>query len=87
MTDAQGRETHLTPGEFNLLAALARAPDRVLSRAQLLDAIGASDRDASDRAIDIAISRLRKKIEQDARKPRLILTITGYGYKLAGTIR
>lgn len=87
LTDAQGRETHLTPGEFNLLAALARAPDRVLSRAQLLDAIGASDRDASDRAIDIAISRLRKKIEQDARKPRLILTITGYGYKLAGTIR
>lgn len=87
LTGAEGRETHLSPGEFNLLAALARAPDRVLSRAQLLDAISRNDGDPSDRAVDIVISRLRGKIETDPKKPRIILTITGYGYKLAGKIR
>lgn len=85
LSDAKGREAHLTPGEFNLLAALAKSPDRVLSRDHLIDAISKDD-DPSDRAIDIIVSRLRKKIEKDPKKPRLILTITGYGYKLAGKV-
>ena len=57
----------LTPGEFNLLAALAKSPDRVLSRDRLIDAISKND-DPSDRAIDIIVSRLRKKIEKNPKK-------------------
>jgi two-component system torCAD operon response regulator TorR len=57
----------------------------VLSRDRLIDAISKDD-DPSDRAIDIIVSRLRKKIEKNPKKPRLILTITGYGYKLAGKV-
>ena len=87
LKNPRGKETHLTPGEFNILAALAQAPDRVLSRAQLLDAISVEDTEPSDRAIDIFISRLRKKIEKDPKQPRLILTITRHGYKLGRNVR
>ncbi len=82
LKQATGKETHLTPSEFNILTALAKAPDRVLSRSQLLDAVSVDDTGPSDRSIDILISRLRKKIEKNPKKPRLILTITGHGYKL-----
>jgi DNA-binding response OmpR family regulator len=85
-TDANDHYVHLTPGEFNTLAALAKAPGRVLSRDQLLDAISKDDEEPSDRAIDITISRLRKKMEKNPKKPRIILTITGHGYKLAGKV-
>ena len=86
LKEAKGKEVHLSPSEFNILTALAQAPDRVLSRNQLLDAVSKGDNEPSDRAIDIIISRLRKKIEKNPRKPRLILTITGHGYKLAAKV-
>jgi DNA-binding response OmpR family regulator len=85
LTGPDGREMHLTPGEFNLLFALAQSPDRVLSRDQLLDATS-KDGEPTDRAIDIIVTRLRKKIEKDPKKPRLIITITGFGYKLTGKV-
>jgi two-component system, OmpR family, response regulator len=80
-----GRDVALTPGEFNLLAALAKASNRVLSRGFLLDAISQDEDVPSDRMIDVYVSRLRRKIEKTPGKPRLIVTIPGHGYKLAAT--
>ena len=83
---ADGRNVALTRAEFNLLAAFARAPHRVLSRAFLLDAVS-QDADApSDRLIDVLVSRVRKKIEADPKKPRLIVTVVGSGYKFAAEV-
>ena len=78
-----GIEVALTPGEFKLLAALARAPNRVLSRAQLLDATS-SHSEAGERTIDVLVSTLRRKMEEDPRRPKLLVTVTGAGYKLVG---
>ena len=80
-----GRDVALTPGEFNLLAALAKAANRVLSRGFLLDAVSQDADLPSDRMIDVYVSRLRRKIEANPGKPRLIVTIPGHGYKLAAT--
>ena len=77
-----GRRVVLTHHEFELLAALARAAGRVLSREQLMDALKGQDRDAFDRSIDVHISKLRAKIEADARAPRYIKTVRGVGYAL-----
>jgi DNA-binding response OmpR family regulator len=81
LTAADGRQESLTAAEASLLAALLRAPNRVLSRDQL-QGEATMDRDdfPFDRAIDVRISRLRKKIEQDAKAPRLIKTVYGAGY-------
>lgn len=73
----------LTPTEFQLLATLATHPGRVFTRAQLLDAIRAGALDAFDRAIDAHVKNLRRKIEVDPRRPGLILTVYGVGYKCA----
>lgn len=73
----------LTPTEFQLLAALARQPGRVFTRAQLLDAVRGSEVDAFDRAIDAHIKNIRRKIESDSRSPRYVLTVYGIGYKFA----
>jgi DNA-binding response OmpR family regulator len=72
----------LTPVEYDLLLAMARAPGRVKSREQLL--IEAADRDfeAFDRSIDVHISSLRKKLGDDPRSPRFIETVRGAGYRL-----
>lgn len=78
-----GGEVALTGGEFNVLAALAQAPERVLSRDHLLDAVARDDEPPSDRMIDVFISRLRKKIERNPRKPDYIITVPGYGYKFS----
>ena len=77
-----GREVDVTPAEFELLAALARQPGRVFTRAQLLDAIGGAEVDSFDRAIDTHVKNLRRKIERDPRRPRYLLTVHGVGYKL-----
>ncbi len=77
-----GETIPLTSAEFNLLSALVNAPNRVLTRAFLLDAISHDDDGPSERVIDVLISRLRKKIEKDPREPMIILTVVGSGYKL-----
>ena len=76
-------EISLTPSEFNLLAALASAPLRVLSREKLLDAIARKEEAPIDRTIDVLVSRLRRKLEADPRKPQLIVTVPGFGYRFA----
>jgi two-component system, OmpR family, alkaline phosphatase synthesis response regulator PhoP len=78
-----GTPIELTPTEFQLLAALARKPGRILTRAQLLDAVRGGEVEAFDRAIDTHIKNIRRKIEPDSRRPRYILTVYGMGYKFA----
>jgi DNA-binding response OmpR family regulator len=77
-----GRRVVLTHHEFELLTALARAAGRVLSREQLMDALKGQDYEAFDRSIDVHISKLRSKIEKDARAPRYVKTVRGVGYAL-----
>lgn len=77
-----GRRVVLTHHEFELLATLARANGRVLSREQLMDALGGEEHDAFDRSIDVHISKLRAKLERDPRAPRYIKTVRGVGYAL-----
>ena len=78
-----GRRVALTHYEFELLAALARAAGRVLSRTQLLDALKGVEYEAFDRSIDVHVSKLRAKLEADPRAPRYIKTVRGVGYLLA----
>jgi two-component system OmpR family response regulator len=75
-----GRDVALTNGEFNLLAALLSAPERILTRDQLLEASRVYDNEVYDRAIDIQILRLRRKIEEDPAQPKFIVTERGVGY-------
>jgi TolB-like protein/ribosome-associated translation inhibitor RaiA len=81
LVDARGREVSLTRGEFAILVALARRPGQVLSREQLLNAVSGRCADAFDRSIDNLIARLRRKIERHVKKPRIIVTVRGAGYK------
>jgi DNA-binding response OmpR family regulator len=78
-----GRRVVLTHFEFELLALLARAAGRVLSRQQILDALKGEAYEAFDRSIDVHVSNLRQKIEGDPRAPRLVKTVRGVGYVLA----
>ena len=78
-----GRRQSLTAYEFALLAALARAAGRVLSREQLLDALKGTAYEAFDRSIDVHISKLRAKLEANPKEPRYIKTVRGAGYVLA----
>ena len=71
----------LTPTEFQLVAALARQPGRILTRAQLLDVVSADEVETFDRAIDTHIKNIRRKLERDPRDPQYILTVYGLGYK------
>src|SRR3984885_5445422 len=75
-----GEGIALTNGEFNLLAALLAAPERILTRDQLLEASRVYDNEVYDRAIDIQVLRLRRKIEPDPAQPQFIVTERGAGY-------
>lgn len=79
-----GREVALTGYEFALLHALARRAGRVLAREQLMELAGGSAEEAFDRSVDVHVSRLRQKLGDDPRRPRLIKTVRGAGYLLAG---
>jgi DNA-binding response OmpR family regulator len=78
-----GAVIDLTPTEFQLVAALARQPGRVFTRAQLLDAVRGSEVESFERAIDAHIKNIRHKLESDSRSPRYLLTVYGTGYKFA----
>ncbi|PHS78943.1 MAG: DNA-binding response regulator [Rhodospirillaceae bacterium] len=70
----------LSTGEYNLLTVLLERPKHVLNRNQLLDMTRGRSYDAFDRSIDTQVSRLRRKIEDDPKKPELIKTVWGGGY-------
>ena len=76
----RGTEVNLTTGEFDLLAALAGAPGRVLSRDELLEATRNREAGPFDRTIDVQVGRLRRKIEADPQHPELIKSVRGAGY-------
>ena len=78
-----GRAVELTTTEFQLLAALARQPGRIYTRAQLLDAIHGVAFESYERAIDAHVKNIRRKLEPNPRAPRYLLTVYGVGYKLA----
>jgi len=80
LRDQDGIEHPLTTSEFNLLKAFAEHPRRVMTRERLLDLANARDPDAFDRAIDVSITRIRKKVEPDPNHPRIIKTVRGAGY-------
>ncbi|WP_157250812.1 response regulator transcription factor [Nonomuraea typhae] len=77
-----GRPVECTPGEFQLLAAMAAEPERVFTRRQLLEHIHGFDRYITERTVDMHVMNLRKKLEPDPRKPVTLLTVYGVGYKL-----
>jgi len=78
-----GKSIDLTATELQLLTALARYPGRVFTRAQLLDAVHGSDVESFERAIDVHIKNIRRKLERDSRHPQYLLTVYGIGYKFA----
>src|SRR5216684_2359335 len=80
LRDDGGNEYPLAGSELALLKVFAENPKRVLSREQLLDLANARDREAFDRAIDVRITRLRRKIEPDPAHPSVIRTVRGAGY-------
>ena len=79
-------EVALTGGEYDLLVALVERANRVLTRDMLLDLLRGRQAGPFDRAIDVAISRLRRKLEDDGRNAQLIKTVRGGGYVLAATV-
>lgn len=83
LLNPDGVEVPLTGGEFDLLIALAERPNRVLTRDMLLDLLRGRQAGPFDRAIDVAVSRLRRKMEDDGRNPQVIKTVRGGGYVLA----
>ncbi|WP_207536894.1 response regulator [Sabulicella rubraurantiaca] len=82
----QGVEIPLTGGEFDLLTILVERPNRVLTRDMLMDLLHNRQPGPFDRAIDVAVSRLRRKLEDDGRNPSVIKTVRGGGYVLAAPV-
>jgi two-component system OmpR family response regulator len=86
LTDPAGAEIYLTGGEFDLLAAFVRHPRRVLSRDQLLDWTRGRDAQPFDRAIDVQVGKLRRKLEAHPAGEGLVKTVRGGGYCLAASV-
>lgn len=87
LRDKKGYPVPLTAGEFALLLAFARNPNRVLNRDQLLDLVKGREWAAYDRGVDTQVMRLRKKIEADPHQPALIKTVRGAGYVFAAAVK
>lgn len=83
LSRSDGSDVPLLTGDFELLQAFVEHPMRVLTRDQLMDWIKGRSWDALDRSIDVAISRLRRKIEADPSQPTLIKTVRNGGYLFA----
>ncbi|KUN19988.1 XRE family transcriptional regulator [Streptomyces antibioticus] len=79
-----GEPVECTPAEFAILLAMTAEPERVFTRRQLLECTRGIDRASTERAVDVHIMNLRRKIEADPRRPVRLLTVFGVGYKLSG---
>jgi DNA-binding response OmpR family regulator len=82
-----GENLAITSGDFKLLEAFLSNANRVLSRDRLLDLVYENDTPAFDRSIDVRIGRVRKKLGEDPRNPRLIKTVRNDGYIFVGNVR
>ncbi len=80
----EGRPVELTSAEFELLGLLVRSRGRVLTREQIMEKTRGVDWEAYDRSIDVLVSRLRHKLGDDARRPKLIKTVHRTGYSFIG---
>jgi two-component system OmpR family response regulator len=87
LLNADGVEVALTGGEYELLTALLERANRVLTRDMLLELLRGRQAGPFDRAIDVAISRLRRKLEDNGRSAQLIKTVRGGGYVLAAEVK
>lgn len=76
-----GEEINLTPNEFDILYILASNRGKVFTRESIIERVFGIDFDGSDRIVDVHIKNLRKKIEEDSRAPKYIVTVTKVGYK------
>ncbi len=86
LLNPEGVEVTLTGGEYDLLVALLERANRVLTRDMLLDLLRGRQAGPFDRAIDVAVSRLRRKLDDDGRRAQLVKTVRGGGYVLAATV-
>jgi two-component system OmpR family response regulator len=87
LADHSGREVPITGGEMALLRVFIEHPDRVLLRSQIIALTKRGDAEVDDRAIDVLVGRLRRKIEDDPRRPRLVLTVRGEGYRFTADVK
>jgi two-component system, OmpR family, response regulator len=87
LVDHQQTIVPLSTGEYGLLLAFVTHPRRVLARDQLLDLSRGREAAPFDRSIDVQVSRLRRKIEEDPAQPQLIKTVWGGGYMLCADVR
>lgn len=86
LISAAGHEVGLTKSEFALLLALLKRPRQIMSREQIMDLTQAED-DVFDRAIDVQMLRLRRKVEASSRAPTLLKTKRGAGYFLDADVQ
>ena len=86
LVDAQGVIVPLSGGEFRLLAVFVEHPNRVLDRNQLMDLALGREATPFDRSIDVQVSRLRQRLRDDGREPRIIKTVRNSGYVLAAAV-
>lgn len=86
LVDAEGRETSFSHAEGEVLRLFLDAPKRLISRQQMQESLGGAAGDSFDRAMDVRISRLRTKLGEDPKNPRLIKTIYGAGYIFLGDV-
>ncbi|GAA0730170.1 response regulator transcription factor [Clostridium malenominatum] len=84
VVEVKGEEVPFTPNEFDILYALVVNKGKVLSREQLIDKIFGVDFEGYDRTIDVHIKNIRKKIEEDTKNPKYIVTVMKVGYKFGG---
>ncbi|WP_108859750.1 response regulator transcription factor [Ruegeria sp. Alg231-54] len=86
LEDGSGAETPFSHAEGEVLRLFLESPKRLISRTQMQDALGGAAGDSFDRAMDVRISRLRTKLGEDPKNPRLIKTIYGAGYIFLGEV-
>lgn len=87
LVDESGRETSFSHAEGEVLRLFLESPNRLITRAQMQESLGGAAGESFDRAMDVRISRLRTKLGEDPKNPRLIKTIYGAGYIFLGEVR
>lgn len=87
LVDSEGRVFPLSAAEYRLLVYFLNNPGRVLTRDQIMDHVAGRSADVFDRSIDVQISRLRGKLRDNGKEPRIIRTMRGDGYVLSVTVK
>ncbi|MGH1331615.1 MAG: response regulator transcription factor [Paracoccaceae bacterium] len=87
LRNSAGQDVPISHAEAEVLRMFLEAPKRLISRAQMQESLGGAAGESFDRAMDVRISRLRTKLDEDPKNPRLIKTIYGAGYIFLGDVR